>query len=451
VTPVPVPVPPHSSSRTPQAKKDKQAKKEYLKQMSELEKIVQQQRLENKKLEKPFSNSKRQSLRLSLALSQQQESPPANPWDKFVASEVTGSHYAVARGKWFSSFGIYADMNKFLLEVNGVVVSLFKVCESYSEAHLYLREHFVKEKEDPVPQLVAPTDSPPSRPEGGISSRPVPPEEKRSNLFKAGMLDLGGRGVTGDQSKGKEGKLFGYSVLDTVKLRNCLFPDPNHLPDIMKKHFTEQMADVVACTWSEGQGGDLDGEHSDFLTRALTTLLGKENDEAFGGNTMDTQCKQVKRITLSSIKTLEDLTTRLEYLRDGETTLSETVGINLESVMLKAGYDEDIAKEWYPISHLYIISLLGFQYYVGFYTHLWKVSTTYSWYHAELQMEQHVKETRQIHQSHGTRLPVVSLTYIYLWDQRDKGFRSYKIEDKINNELHSELETQGNLLETMRA
>jgi hypothetical protein len=73
------------------------------------------------------------------------------------------------------------------------------------------------------------------------------------------MLDLGGRSVIGDQSIRKEGKLFGYSVLDTVKLRNGLVPDPNRLPDIMKKDFTKQMADFVACPWSEDQGGDLDG------------------------------------------------------------------------------------------------------------------------------------------------------------------------------------------------
>jgi hypothetical protein len=178
----------------------------------------------------------------------------------------------------------------------------------------------------------------------------------------------------------------------------------------------------VSCPWSEGQGGYLDGEHINFLTHVLATLF-----EAFGGNIMDTQWKQVRRITLSSIKTLEDLTTRLEYIRDSETTISQTVGTNFESVMLKAGYDEDLAREWVPISHLYIISLLGFQYYMGLHTHLWKVATTYSWRHAELQMEQNVKEMRQRRQSHGTRLRVVCLTYIYLRDQRDKGFHSYNI------------------------
>jgi hypothetical protein len=45
-----VPIPSHYSSRASQARKDKKEKTYYLKQMSEMAKIVQQQRLENKKL-----------------------------------------------------------------------------------------------------------------------------------------------------------------------------------------------------------------------------------------------------------------------------------------------------------------------------------------------------------------------------------------------------------------
>jgi hypothetical protein len=67
--PVPAPFPSQSSSMASQARKDKEEKKEYLKQMSVMAKIVQQQRLENKRLEKTFSDSKRQALQLSAALS----------------------------------------------------------------------------------------------------------------------------------------------------------------------------------------------------------------------------------------------------------------------------------------------------------------------------------------------------------------------------------------------
>jgi hypothetical protein len=185
---VSAPVPSHSSSRASQSRKDKHEKKEYLKQMSELDNIIQQQRLESKKLEKQFTYSKMQALQLSVALIQQKETPPAYPWDNFFTSEVTGSYYAVARGRRFDSFGIYADVNRFLFEVNGVVGSLFKVCESYSEAHLNLKEHFMKYH--PPPLDVTETDSPPSFPKGGSSSPPAAPEEKRSYLFKASMLYL---------------------------------------------------------------------------------------------------------------------------------------------------------------------------------------------------------------------------------------------------------------------
>jgi hypothetical protein len=143
--------------------------------MSEMTKIVQQQHLENKKLEKLFSDSKRQALQLSAALSQQQENPASEPWDKFVTSEVTGYYYAVARGRIFDSFGIYADVKKFLFEVNWVVGSLFKLCESYSKAHLYLKEHFMKEH----PALLRPIPLPRS-PKGALRPRPSPQRRKEA-------------------------------------------------------------------------------------------------------------------------------------------------------------------------------------------------------------------------------------------------------------------------------
>jgi hypothetical protein len=77
---------------------------------------------------------------------------------------------------------MYADVNKFLLEVNGVVWSLLKVCESYSEAHLYLKEHFVKEH--PIPSNVAATNSPPSFTDVDSSSPSAPPQGKEKRYIQ---------------------------------------------------------------------------------------------------------------------------------------------------------------------------------------------------------------------------------------------------------------------------
>jgi hypothetical protein len=68
--PLSAPVQSHSSSRASQARKDKKEKKDYVKQISEMAKIVQQQHLENKKLEKLFSDAKIQALQLFEALIQ---------------------------------------------------------------------------------------------------------------------------------------------------------------------------------------------------------------------------------------------------------------------------------------------------------------------------------------------------------------------------------------------
>jgi hypothetical protein len=56
------PFPSHSSSRASQSRKYKKEKKEFLKQMSEVAKIVQQQCLDAKKLERLFSDSQIQAL-----------------------------------------------------------------------------------------------------------------------------------------------------------------------------------------------------------------------------------------------------------------------------------------------------------------------------------------------------------------------------------------------------
>jgi hypothetical protein len=54
-----------------------------------------------------------------------------------------------------------------------------------------LEEHFTKETDDPIFLSTDPRAPPPPNP-GGVASPPTRPETKRSDLFKASMLDLGG-------------------------------------------------------------------------------------------------------------------------------------------------------------------------------------------------------------------------------------------------------------------
>jgi hypothetical protein len=103
--------------------------------MSEMAKIVQQQHLKKNKLG-IFFQIRKDRLSGCLKLSVSNKRTLLLTRGKKITSEVTRYYYAVARGRRFDSFEIYADVSKFLFEVNGVVGLLYKVCESYSEAHL---------------------------------------------------------------------------------------------------------------------------------------------------------------------------------------------------------------------------------------------------------------------------------------------------------------------------
>jgi hypothetical protein len=169
------------------------------------------------------------------------------------------------------------------------VGALFKVCPTYLEARIYLEVHQGRGQPPPLPKRDPYRTSIGG---GGTTTLPVPLTGERMNFYKQACWIKGGGSVIGDQSKVKEGKIFGLSVLDTFKLRNGLVPDPERLPEVLHFFLTEQLADFASCPWSEGHGGDLDGEHSDILTHALTTLVGKQNDETFGGTNMDTTSEE---------------------------------------------------------------------------------------------------------------------------------------------------------------
>jgi hypothetical protein len=109
--PPPIPV-----AHSTQAKKDKKSEKMYVKKISELAQIVQQQHLENKKLENLFSDSKMKSLQLSLALRKIGKETSSDPWDKLFASEVSGSYYAIAEGRNSGSWEFMLMSENFCLK-----------------------------------------------------------------------------------------------------------------------------------------------------------------------------------------------------------------------------------------------------------------------------------------------------------------------------------------------
>jgi hypothetical protein len=64
-----------------------------------------------------------------------------DPWDKFTSDKIKGQHFAVAVGRNEHSFGVYADLTRFKLEIEGHPTSLYQTCDSYIEDHHYLESY----------------------------------------------------------------------------------------------------------------------------------------------------------------------------------------------------------------------------------------------------------------------------------------------------------------------
>jgi hypothetical protein len=73
-----------------------------------------------------------------------------DPWDKFTSDEIKGQYFAVAVGRNEHSYGVYADLKRFKLEIEGHPTSLYQTCDSYIEAHHYLESYLNNVAHDKV-------------------------------------------------------------------------------------------------------------------------------------------------------------------------------------------------------------------------------------------------------------------------------------------------------------
>jgi hypothetical protein len=64
-----------------------------------------------------------------------------DPWDEFTSDEINGQYFSVAVGRNEHSLGIYADLTRFKLEIEGYPTSFYQSCDSYTEAHHYLESY----------------------------------------------------------------------------------------------------------------------------------------------------------------------------------------------------------------------------------------------------------------------------------------------------------------------
>ena len=123
-----------------------------------------------------------------------------------------------------------------------------------------------------------------------------------------------------------------------------------------ENHLMEQMLDVTALPHMVAYEGADSMGRSFAMSRALSNLAGHGTELTLGGLPADMNWKSMNKLSIQSIKSLDQLEERLSDLRSGKTTVEGMLLGQLTSVLRCSGYEESSARDWATVS---IICMIG--------------------------------------------------------------------------------------------
>lgn len=346
-------------------------------------------------------------------------------------SPVTQKWYAVAAGRDNSSVGVYSSWAAAQVEVNGVSGACFARFSSQEAAQRFLLEHQLQvEQQQKRSGSRAPTGE--------------------SNVHPEKLNWLGGR--TSEPDKPEEGKVFGIEfVLTEGQLREKLVPDARYMSAASTQHLCEQFLDFCAQPSTVESVVSENADNNALLSRALSSLTGQQNDITLGGAPADHNWRSLKRITFCDLKNRAMLEDRLKDLQDGQYLVQTTTKNNIASVLIKAGYDPLVAREWTSQSYLYQMSVQGLEFYIRLHQRILTLilNDDGSFDQAKLEIDHHSKALRSIRTTYGTRIQVLAASYAYLRDQVASSFRSVKLQEHVQRAQTKLITKQANLLQSI--
>jgi len=160
------------------------------------------------------------------------------------------------------------------------------------------------------------------------------------------------------------------------------------------------------------------------------------------GGQNDSQFKSARRNTLSTIRSPEDLQTRITELTGCEEMVMENTLGNLVSVLRCGGFEETVAQ--YVSRNCLILRISGdlLKYFLRLHTHIKYVSDNRGWPCAVIIKEYYAKKLLEVRNTYSTRLQVLCNHYILLRDSADKGFQSLRLQDTQLAALMTQMEAQ---------
>jgi hypothetical protein len=217
-------------------------------------------------------------------------------------------------------------------------------------------------------------------------------------------------------SIGQKGKVFGINIHNLKAWEDLCVPSPETMPIQVKKQLGEQMLDMPsfprAVTMSESENAETQAH----IARTLASIAGKESDLAMGEGGMDAQWQNTSRTTMLKIKDRNSLRERLKDLKETAEHLPHNLESNISNVLVMAGYNEDLARDWALVFLILRMSLKGVDFYINLHSHILDVSTENAgdWESPALELEFHGSNLKMIRISYNNRLQVMCSFYAYL-------------------------------------
>ena len=175
-----------------------------------------------------------------------------------------------------------------------------------------------------------------------------------------------------DPSLGNENELFNVNIKNVNGLEDGL--GPSGIGKTTRHLLLEQMEDMTAYP---RHSSTVATEGIGELVEAVTGFKHQEQEKH--GGSSDTGWKHRSRNVLGSVKSSSDLNKILSYLLEEQHTILETCAGNMESVLINAHIDNNVATQTVASSLGFRISRDTLHSYFNLLNHLAGVNSTSGW------------------------------------------------------------------------
>jgi hypothetical protein len=337
--------------------------------------------------------------------------------------------YGVARGH---RTGIFYRWNEVIRSVQGYSGAMYKRFRSKEAACAWLAEKrasgFGDNDPDSGDTWATLREESEIRQAVGGRSAPNDPSMPRTSLPLDRIVDL--KTVGPDPSSGKPTEIYGQSIQVEPEVLKLLCPKGVTAP--VRKEIMEASIDVVSLPgkFSNIAGTSSDGSHiMDQFAEAVGGMT-DTNTRCGGSLPRDTQWRMPSRNALDQLKTVEELNSAAEELSGKFDNVTNNMESATKEILYNDGWTPEDADSFCISGLLPCIIRSSLMTFMELHMHFQKLAIKYPTHWDKVGKEHalhHARALGRICRFALTRSQLVLQVYMYLRDQKSKGFMDVKL------------------------